>query len=364
MLLQEVIDKLEDFAPTHYAEDFDNVGLLVGNPLQEIVGVLVTLDCLEQTIDEAIAKNCNCILTFHPIIFNGLKKITGRTYVERTVIKAIQHNIAIYAIHTALDNHHKGVNYQICKKLGLENLEILVPKDNTIQKLTTYVPKDQALQLRNELFKAGAGNIGNYSHCSFSTKGEGSFLGNENSNPRKGEKGKLHLEKEVQINITFDAHLKSKVISTLIEKHPYEEVAYEIKTLENYNQKRGIGMIGYLKKTLPTELFIAHLKNVFGTPYIRHSKDTGKLIQKVAVLGGSGAFAISNAKHCKVDAYVTSDLKYHDFYQAENQLLLADVGHYESEQFTKDLLHAFLTENFTNFAIVLSEINTNPIQYS
>lgn len=364
MQLQKLIDVLEQFAPTYYAEEFDNVGLLVGNADQEINGVLVTLDCLEQTIDEAIEKNCNCVVAFHPIIFKGLKKITGKTYVERTVIKAIQNNIAIYAIHTALDNHYKGVNYQICKELQLHDLHILVPKKETIYKLTTYVPVKHAQSLKKALFDVGAGNIGNYSHCSFSIEGEGSFLGNEESNPQFGQKGKLQLEKEVQINITFDAHIKNKVVSTLKQNHPYEEVAFEIHTLANTNQHRGIGMVGMLKKPLPFETFLGHLKTVFGTPVIRHSAPVGKNIQKVAVLGGSGAFAIPHAEACKADAYVTSDLKYHDFYQAENQLLLADVGHYESEQYTKALLHAFLTKNFTNFAVVLSEINTNPILYS
>jgi len=364
MIIQDVIDQLEEFAPTHYAEDFDNVGLLVGNPQQNLTGVLVTLDCLEATIDEAIQQNCNCIVAFHPIIFKGLKKLTGKNYVERTIIKAIQHKIAIFAIHTALDNMHKGVNYQICKELGLKRTEILVPKKECIHKLTTYVPTQNAADLRNALFDAGAGNIGNYSNCSFSTEGEGSFLGNAESSPKIGEKGKLHLEKEVQINITYDAHLKNTIIKALQKHHPYEEVAYEISILENYNQQRGIGMSGYLDKPMKETDFIEHLKATFGTPVIRHSSFLGKPIEKVAVLGGSGAFAISNAKNCKADAYVTADLKHHDFYQAENSILLADVGHYESEQHTKALLHAYLREKFTNFALVLSEINTNPIQYS
>ncbi len=364
MILQEVISYLEEFAPSHYAEDFDNVGLLVGDSQQEVTGILVSLDCLEASIDEALAKKCNCIVAFHPIIFKGLKKLTGKDYVQRTVIKAIQHNIAIFAIHTALDNHPKGVNYQIAKKLGLKNTSILLPKSQTIQKLTTYVPTENAISLKNELFKAGAGNIGNYSNCSFTLEGEGTFLGNEDSNPQVGEKGKLHHEKETQINITYDAHLKHKVLSALHQHHPYEEVAYEVETLDNINQDRGIGMLGNLNQEFTENEFIQLLKDTFGTPCIRHSKFLGKPIQKVAVLGGSGAFAIANAKAAKADAYVTADLKYHDFYQAENKILLADVGHYESEQHTKALLYALLTEKFPNFAIVLSEINTNPIQYS
>ncbi|GGE17791.1 Nif3-like dinuclear metal center hexameric protein [Psychroflexus salis] len=364
MILQEVISFLEDFAPTHYAEDFDNVGLLVGDTNQKVNGILVSLDCLEATIDEAIQKKCNCVVAFHPIIFKGLKKITGKNYVERTLIKAIQNSIAIYAIHTALDNHYQGVNYQMGKQLGLQNMEILIPKQKSIKKLTTYVPKKHAQKVKEALFKAGAGNIGNYSNCSFTVEGNGTFLGSETSNPQYGEKGKLQIEAETQINITFDAHLTLQVISTLIKNHPYEEVAYEVETLENTNQQRGIGMSGYLKKPISEKDFIQLLKNTFGTPVIRHSDYLGKPIHKIAVLGGSGAFAISKAKAVQADAYVTADLKYHDFYQAENKILLADVGHYESEQYTKALLLALLQEKFTNFAIVLSEINTNPIQYS
>lgn len=364
MILQEIITVIEEFAPPHYAEDFDNVGLLVGYPQQDIHGVLVTLDVLEEVVEEAIQKKCNCILAFHPILFKGVKSLTGKDYVERTVIKAIQNNIAIYAIHTALDNHHKGVNYQIAKVLGLKNCQILIPKAHTIEKLTTYVPVVAAPHLREALFNAGAGNIGNYSNCSFSTTGEGSFLGNDESNPAVGEKGKLHVEKEMQLHLTYDAHLRNKIIQTLCNHHPYEEVAYEVQVLANNNQQRGIGMLGYLEEAVTEEVFIQNLKEIFGTPVIRHSKKTGQPLQKIAVLGGSGAFAIKNAINCKADAYVTSDLKYHDFFQAEGKILLADVGHYESEQFTKNLLHAFLTKKFTNFALVLSEINTNPIQYS
>ena len=363
MIVQDVINHLEELAPLAYAQDFDNVGLLVGNKNTKVKGILVTLDTLESVVDEAIKEHCNLIVSFHPIIFKGLKKLTGKTYVERVVLKAIKHDIAIYAIHTALDNALQGVNDMICNQLELLNKHILIPQADTIKKLTTYVPKDEAEQLRTALFKVGAGSIGNYSNCSFNNQGYGTYKGNENSTPVKGEKGILHTEEETQISVTFSKHLESKILQTLFKTHSYEELAYEIITLENRNQNIGMGMVGELKTSLDTKRFLNYIKRKMNTDCIRHSVLPNKTIKKIAILGGSGSFAIEAAKACGADAFITSDLKYHDFFSAENSILLADIGHYESEQFTKNLLVAYLTKKITNFAIVLSKTNTNPIKY-
>ncbi|HET8753089.1 MAG TPA: Nif3-like dinuclear metal center hexameric protein [Salinimicrobium sp.] len=363
MLIQEIVSSLEKFAPLHYAEDFDNVGLLTGSLKWEATGILVTLDTLEEVVDEAIEKDCNLIVSFHPIIFSGLKKLTGENYIEKAILKAIKNDVAIYAIHTALDNHFQGVNDVISEKLNLKNRKILIPKSGTIKKLISFVPNQNAIVLRNALFDAGAGNIGNYENCSFSTEGTGSFKGNEQSNPKVGEKGKLHLENEVQIGVTFAKHLESKILKALFENHPYEEVAYEVTTLENQNQKIGMGMIGELELVMKEKDFLEFVQKKFQTGCIRHSAFLGKPIKKVAVLGGSGSFAIENAKRAGADVFLTSDLKYHDFYKAEEKLVLADIGHYESERYTKNLLHTYLTKNFPNFAVVLSNTNTNPIKY-
>jgi dinuclear metal center YbgI/SA1388 family protein len=363
MKIRELADQLNVFAPLDYAEEFDNVGLIVGDEKNDVKGVLVSLDTTEDVVDEAIEKGCNVIVGFHPIIFSGIKKLNPSNYVNHAVIKAIKNDIAIYAIHTALDNAFHGVNDIICDKLGLKNRAILMPQPQTIKKLTTYVPKANAEDLREKLFEIGAGNIGNYSHCSFNIEGKGSFKGNENSNPVVGQRGQTHYEDEVQINVTFAKHLEGKVLKQLFEHHPYEEVAYEVETLENRNQHIGLGMTGTFEKPLPENDFFELLKKTFGTPTLRHSKRTGKSIKKVAVLGGSGASGISQAIKAKADVYVTADLKYHDFFKAENKILLVDIGHYESEQFTKDYLYSFINENFTNFAVVLSNLNTNPVQY-
>ncbi|KAA1246727.1 Nif3-like dinuclear metal center hexameric protein [Aquimarina sp. RZ0] len=364
MQIKEVISHLETLAPIAYAEDFDNVGLLVGDKNTAITGILVTLDTLEIIVDEAIEKNCNFIISFHPIVFKGIKKFNGNNYVERVVMKAIKHDIAIYAIHTALDNTLQGVNDMICEQLGLINRKILIPQSGNIKKLVTFAPTAEAELLRAKLFEAGGGTIGNYDNCSFSSKGTGTFRALKNANPSIGDVGKTQYEKETQIQITYPKHNERVIIKALFENHSYEEVAYEITTLENKNQHIGMGMVGDLPDQMDESEFLKHIKNVFKTGCVRHSSTLGKPIKKVAVLGGSGSFAIKNALHAKADIFITSDLKYHQFYEAEGRIILADVGHYESEQYTKNLIVSYLRKKISNFAIVLSDKNTNPIQYT
>ena len=363
MKIRDITTCIEEIAPLNYAEDFDNVGLLIGNYNTEVTGVLITLDTLENIVDEAIEKNCNLIVSFHPIIFSGLKKLNGNNYVERVVLKAIKNDIAIYAMHTALDNSFQGVNAKICEVLGLQNKRVLIPQKNTIKKLTTYVPHNNAREVRRALFNTGAGTIGNYDNCSFNTEGYGTYKGNENSNPVIGEKGKLHTEKETFISVIFEKHKEKSILTALFNAHPYEEVAYDIVPLDNIHQEIGIGMIGELTEEKSELEFLNFLKETMNAKGIRHSKLIGKPIKKVAVLGGSGSFAIKNAIAAGADIYVTSDIKYHEFYKAENKLVIADIGHYESEQFTKNLLVDILTKKFLNFAIILSNKNTNPIYY-
>ncbi|MDO1501416.1 Nif3-like dinuclear metal center hexameric protein [Winogradskyella maritima] len=363
MRIKDIIAHLEDLAPLAYAEDFDNVGLLVGNENAEATGVLVTLDTLESVVDEAIAKDCNLIVSFHPIIFKGLKRLTGKSYVERTVSKAIKNDIAIFAIHTALDNAINGVNSIICDQLGLKNKQILMPQKGSIKKLTTYVPTKDADNLRQALFDAGAGNIGNYDNCSFNTEGFGTFKGNEDSNPTIGEKGQFQTEPETKITVTFSRHLEGKILQTLFKSHPYEEVAYEVITLDNSNQNIGMGMVGELGTGVPAREFLQTVKEKMKSGCVRHSELGDKTVNKVAVLGGSGAFAIPSAKANGADILITADLKYHDFFSAEQDIIVADIGHYESEQYTKTFLVDYLSKKIPNFAVVLSSTNTNPVKY-
>ena len=370
MTIKDVAKLIEEIAPLNYAEDFDNVGLLVGNYNTKVTGILVTLDTLEETLDEAIENECNLIVSFHPIIFSGLKKINGTSYVERVVLKAIKNDIAIYATHTALDNSHLGVSARMCEVLGLQNPRVLIPKKGIIKKLITYVPIAEAEHLRKALFSAGAGNVGNYDECSFNTQGIGTYRGNEYSTPTLGEKGIHHQEKETCIQVIFESKNETSVLNALQQNHSYEEVAYELMSTENTHQNIGMGMIGKFSEPMNENDFLLYTKKVFKTDCVRHSKSLGKTISKVAVLGGSGSFGISTAINEGADAYISADFKYHDFFKAEEKILLVDVGHYESEQFTKNLLVEHLTKKFTSFApalpvgrIILSEKSTNPIYY-
>ena len=363
MKIKEILSILEEMAPLAYAEDFDNVGLLLGNPEDEATGILVCHDALEKVIDEAIAKKCNLVVCFHPIIFSGLKKITGKNYVERSVLKAIKNDIAIYAVHTALDNHKDGVNKIFSDALGLINTKILVPKQNFIQKLVTYTVPENAEKIRLALGEAGAGTIGNYDNCSFNSEGFSTYQGNEDSNPTVGNKGELTQTDEIKIEVVFEKHLQSKILKTLFANHVYEEVAYEIYDLQNTHQNIGLGMIGELKKPMSETEFLDFVKDKMQCGGIRYSALLGKPIQKVAVLGGSGSFAIKNAIQANADVFLTADLKYHNFYEAENQIVLADIGHFESERFTKNYIVDFLKKKIPNFAIIFSEENTNPVKY-
>lgn len=363
MKIKDITSCIEEIAPLNYAEGFDNVGLLVGNYNNNVTGVLVTLDTLENIVEEAIEKECNLIVSFHPIIFSGLKKLNGNNYVERVILKAIKNDIAIYAMHTALDNSFQGVNAKICEVLGLQNKQILIPQKNTLKKLTTYAPIENAEEVRQALFNAGAGNIGNYDFCSFNTNGFGTYRGNENSNPVIGEKEKLHTEKETFISVIYEKHAEQTILAALFNKHPYEEVAYDIVPLDNIHQEIGMGMIAELPEEKTAAEFLNLVKTTMNAKGIRHSKILDKPIKKVAVLGGSGSFAIQNAIKKGADMYITADIKYHEFYKAEDKLIIADIGHYESEQFTKNLLVEILTKKFPNFAIILSQRNTNPIYY-
>jgi dinuclear metal center YbgI/SA1388 family protein len=370
MKIKQLLTILEEMAPLAYAEDFDNVGLLVGNQENEVTGVLVCHDALESVINEAIAKKCNVVVCFHPILFTGLKRITGKNYVEKSILKAIKNDIAIYAVHTALDNHKNGVNKIFSDAIGLVNTKILIPKQNFIQKLITYTIPENAEKLRNSLFDAGAGNIGNYEDCSFNSQGIGTYMGNENSNPEIGVQFEFVETKEIKIEVIFEKHLQSKILKALFSNHVYEEVAYEIYALQNSHQNIGLGMIGDLKTPMHEKEFLEFVKNKMQCGIIRHSELLNQPIQKVAVLGGSGSFAIKNAIQAGANVFLTADLKYHNFYEAENQIVLADIGHFESERYTKNYIVDYLKEKISNFApafttsnIILSEENTNPVKY-
>lgn len=363
MKINEIVSFLETIAPASLQESYDNAGLLTGNAGWECTGIITTLDATEVVVDEAIQKKCNLIVAHHPIIFGGLKSITGKNYVEQTVIKAIKNDIAIFAIHTNLDNVIKGVNGKIADKLGLINQQILSPKKNKLKRLITFVPNEHAEKVRSAIFSAGGGHVGNYSECSFNSKGEGTFLANEGTDPFIGKIGERHREPEVKMEIIFPQWIENAVITAMKTAHPYEEVAYDIISLDNIHQHTGSGILGELSNAMDESAFLLQLKQIFGLSVIKHTVLTGKQVKKVALCGGAGSFLIGAAVAAGADFYVTGDVKYHEFFDANNRLVIADIGHYESEQFTNDLLFDILTEKFPNFAVLKTEVKTNPVHY-
>lgn len=363
MKIAQIIQVLEELAPPSYQESYDNAGLITGNAASDCTGIICTLDATEEVILEAKNKGCNLVVAHHPIIFNGLKKITGKNYVERAVIAAIKNDIAIYAIHTNLDNLLQGVNGKMADKLGLDNRKVLLHKPTSLMKLYTFVPQEHADKVREAIFKAGGGNIGNYSECSFSIKGTGTFKPGEGTNPHTGEAGKREVTNEEKIEVIFPAYLKEKLVNAMTEAHPYEEVAYDLIALDNNFQEVGSGLIGELKEEMDERDFLQLVKSEFNLQVIRHTRLLGRKVKKIALCGGAGSFLIKNALLAGADFYITSDIKYHEFFDTETKLVIADIGHFESEQFTVDLLHDVLHTNFPTFAVLKSEVKTNPVNY-
>lgn len=363
MKVSEVTQHLESIAPRAYQEAYDNSGLLTGNPEQQVTGILITLDCTEAVVEEALQKKCNLIVAHHPIIFKGLKKITGSNYVERTVLMAIKNDIAIYAIHTNLDNVHTGVNRKIAEKIGLRNLKILAPKNNTLTKLVTFIPKANADAVLDALYTAGAGQVGDYKNCSFQATGTGTFMPTEKANPHIGKALQQEEVEEVRAEVIFPSHQEGKIVYALKKAHPYEEAAYYLTPLNNENQEVGSGMVGELDAPLQPVEFLKHLKAAMDLKVIRHTAVLDKPIKKVAVCGGAGSFLLSAAIRSGAQAFVTADFKYHEFFDADNQIVIADIGHYESEVYTKELLGDILKEKFPTFAVNFSGTITNPVRY-
>ena len=363
MRINDVISYLQSIAPPLYQEDYDNAGLITGDSSWECRGIIVSLDATEEVVSECIKRNCNLIVSHHPIIFRGLKQITGKNYVEKAIITAIKNDIAIYAIHTNLDNVFNGVSGKMAEMIGLQKTRILDLKQNTLKKLFTFVPVENAGQVRSALFEAGGGNIGQYSECSFNTEGTGTFKAKPGADPYIGEVGETTITKEVKIEVIFPAWLEKDLIKALFDSHPYEEVAYDIINLSNKYQQVGSGIFGELKADMNERDFLTLLKNVFKSPLIKHTALTGKPVRKIALCGGAGSFLISSALGADADFFITSDIKYHEFFDSNGRMVIADIGHYESEQFTIDLLHEILEEKFHTFAVLKTSVETNPVRY-
>jgi len=362
MIVKDIISIIENFAPLSYQESYDNAGLIIGNENQSISSALLTIDVTEDVIDEAIQIGANIIISHHPLIFSGLKKINGKNDIERCIFKAIKNNIAIYAAHTNLDATIHGVNAKICEKIGLKDCKILNPKSNFLYRIEIFVPTNFAEKLASAMFEAGAGNIGNYDSCSFISDGKGSFKANENAQPFVGTIGEIHKENESKIEVICPKNKLYSVVAAIQHTHPYEEPVIDIIPLENTYSQVGSGMIGDLTEEVGIETFLLQIKEIF-TCSIRYTKSKKTKIKKVALCGGAGSFLISDAKRAGADIFLTGDVKYHDFFLSDNELIIADIGHYESEQYTKEIFYEIISKKFPKFALHFSKVITNPINY-
>lgn len=363
MTIQDILIHIERFAAPELQEDWDNAGLITGQRSWTCTGALACLDATVDVIREAAQKGCNLVIAHHPVLFKGAKKLNGKTYIEQAIIEAIKSDIAIYAAHTNLDNIILGVNGKMAEKLGLKNYTILSPKRKVLRRLITFAPVDKAEEVRQALFAAGAGHIGKYDECSFNSQGVGTFKAGEGADPYVGEVGKRHAEEETKIEIVYPFYLEAQIVQALVAAHPYEEAAYDIFTMDNVHQGIGAGVIGELDEPIEETVFLAHLKKIFKTGTIRHTALLGKPVKKVALCGGAGSFLTSTALAQGADFYITADVKYHEFFDAEGRMVLADIGHYESEAATIELLHDLLVKKIPNFAVLKTSIDTNPVRY-
>ena len=361
--IKDIANALEMFAPLPLQEGFDNSGLQIGLTEAEVTGVLLCLDVTEEVIDEAVASGCNLIVSHHPLIFSSLKRIIGANYVERCILKAMTNGIAIYASHTNMDSVPGGVNYRIAEKLGLQNVRILAPKGDALLKLAVYVPLAQADIVREALFAAGCGNIGNYGSCSYNVEGYGTFKANEGCNPFCGEIGELHKENEVRIDTVLPAYLMNKVISALLTVHPYEEPAYDIYPLKNSWDSVGLGVVGDLPAERDELDFLAEVKEKFAVGSVRHTSLSGNKVKRVALCGGSGASFADAAIFAGAQVYITGEARYHDLFNYDRKILFAVIGHYESEQFTMDVFNDIIRGAYPDLKVIKTSINTNPINY-
>lgn len=365
--IQEIIDALERLAPPALQEEYDNSGLLVGEPGRSVETVLVSLDVTEEVVAEAQALGAGLIVSHHPVLFRPLKRLTGRNQVERTVMAALRANIALYAIHTNLDNVAHGVNAMMCRKLGLEGMSVLRPAGGALAKVVTFVPEARAESVRAAMFEAGGGHIGAYDQCSFNAVGEGTFRAGEGAQPHVGAVGSQHRESEVRVEMVVERWNVRRVVAAMRSVHPYEEVAHDVILLDNGHPTAGSGGVATFAQPVEWPDFVDRVKAAFGAPIVRHTAPPNRPIRTVALCGGTGSFLLPDAIRCGADVFLSSDFKYHEFFGTEGQITIADIGHAEAEggisQWLVNQL-ADLKDGFPNFAVLLSEVRTNPIHVS
>ncbi|MGM0602343.1 MAG: Nif3-like dinuclear metal center hexameric protein [Bacillota bacterium] len=367
---QEIISLMGEIAPVKLAEEWDNVGLQIGDLSNEVNKVLLALDLNTEVIDEAVDNNCNMIITHHPVIFNGINSVSSESAVGDMIIRLIKNDIIVFSAHTNLDIVEEGLNDFICRKLGIEDFQPLdVTQIGNYYKFVVFVPENHIENIKSAVFKNGGGKLGNYSHSGFVSKGKGSFKPLKGSEPYIGSTEKIEEVDEIRLETIVAEDKLDKVLKAVLKAHPYEEAAYDIYEIKRTSNVDGIGRIGYLTDTMLLGDYINTVKEKLNLPYLKFVGKKDKKIKKVAVCNGSGADFIKKAGYKGADLYLTGDIKYHEAQHAEElDLALIDIGHYESEIWVKELLYDKLTSlaekrNKKDVEFIISAVNTNPWNY-
>lgn len=361
--LRTLLACIEQWAPFSWQESYDNAGLILGDPDRNVTEALVCFDVTPEVVDEAVRIGAGLIVSHHPAIFKGIKRINPASRLGYMIKQSLCHDIAWCALHTNLDNTLNGVNSYLCEQLGLKDVQPLAPLQDIYGKLQVYVPEAYAEKLRQALAEAGCGAGARYDACSYSSRGEGRFRAGSQAHPFSGQIGELHCEAECKIECLYPLHKTRQVLDVLRTNHPYEEPAFDLLPLRNEATGQGAGAIGNLQESMQETELLDKLKELTGTHCIRHSGFRGRKIRRIALCGGSGGSFIGNACARQADAYITGDLKYHDFADAGSGTWLVDIGHFESEKFAMELIFRFIRKNFPNFAVSISEQARNPVSF-
>ncbi len=369
MTCNQIFNFIESWAPKGAAWQKDNPGLQAGDPNSQVENIFLCLELTKEAFDEAVKRKCNFIFTHHPLIFQPLKKLNLQTDKTSILLSGlIKNNITLYSAHTNLDFTKGGVSFQLAEKLGLQNLRFIDKLENSLYKLSVFVPEKNAAALSEALFAEGAGVIGEYKKCSFRSQGRGTFEGSENSNPAVGKAGRFEETDEVKIEFTLESWKLDKVLTALVKNHPYEEPAYDVYPTLTGNTNYGYGAVGELPEEMEEENFLTHVCDSLNAPGLRYASGKNGKVKTVAVCGGSGSDLLYKAMGIKADALITADVKYHTFQDAEGKILLADAGHYETEVIVLDevkrrIENYLVGQNKSDIKVYTYGGSTSPVKF-
>jgi dinuclear metal center YbgI/SA1388 family protein len=366
--IRDIADALEQWAPPGSAQSYDNVGLQVGDASRSVERAVLALDCTPAVVEEAERQGAELIITHHPLLFQPLSAVTTDDYESAVALRLAEAGIALYSAHTNLDAAPGGVSFALAKRLGLTDVGFLDGFDETLYKLATFVPADHFDAVRSALADAGAGRIGDYEACAFAHEGTGFFRPGDAANPHIGTAGgDLESADEVKLEVEVARWDLGGVLGALQDAHPYEEVAYDVYPVQQKNSRAGLGAVGRLASPESLSDFLGRVADRLDAGSLRYAGPDEATVERVAVCGGAGSDFVGQALAAGADAYVTADVKYHEFFEALGpdgvpQLAFIDAGHYETEALTEALLRDWLADRFNDVDWQRTGVRTSPMQ--